>query len=110
MLTKKATALDAQDLRDKIENMDNVRRNHHNASIATCGIINKLCEGHGMEPFCPESDDRHVVADFVGRFVATVFMEEIGEKSVNIDELVSKMDGPLSIQSAKDITDDFEER
>lgn len=62
---------------------DRLRRSAHNRAIDACSQLNRLCERFDVPKFCPESSDRHVIADFVGRFVSEVYQQGISPKDLD---------------------------
>ena len=67
---------DGQELRDRIQDIDQTRRIKHDGAISSLGILNRLSTMHGLEPFADvDTSDRYAVADFVGRFVSETYAD-----------------------------------
>ena len=58
-----------------------MRRNAHNSAIDACSIINRLCDIYGCDHICPDTNDRYIIADFIGSFVYNVYLEGQGNKT-----------------------------
>lgn len=84
------------ELRDKIMNLDESRRMAHEGAIAACNCLNRLCDSLGVEKFCPQTDDRCVIADFVGQFVYMIFLNGTGH--------VDTMDGIVDMMERENIS------
>ena len=78
---------DGQEFRDHVTQLDNTRRTYHNAACSSIGILNRICEQHGLEPFADiDVNDRYQVADFVGQFVAEIYEDRSAK---GMDDLVA---------------------
>ena len=67
----------------RITRSDQLRRSAHNRAIDACSQLNRLCDRFDVPKFCPESTDRHVIADFVGKFVSEVYQQGIAPKDLD---------------------------
>ena len=66
--------LDPEDFRGKVQEIDNQRRNHHEAAIASVSYLNRLCSTIGVELFSDiDTSDRYAVADMVGDFIIELY-------------------------------------
>lgn len=58
----------------EIERYDHARHYAHEAAIAGCSSLNRLCELKGVEPIAQvNTEDRHEVARFVGDFINEIY-------------------------------------
>lgn len=74
------TMYDGQDLRDKLESIDQTRRIEHDAAIGGVNILNRMADRLGLEPFADiDTSDRYAVADFIGTYVNEVYNQGIGK-------------------------------
>lgn len=70
---------DGEELRDKIQDIDQKRKIAHDSAIASVNILNRLSKNLGLEPFADiDTNDRHEVANFVGQYVNEVYNKGIG--------------------------------
>ncbi len=67
--------IDQEEYERRIIASDQQRRAIHNRAITSCAQLNRYCEQFGVPKFCPETDDRHVVADFIGSFVSEIYQD-----------------------------------
>ncbi len=67
--------IDQEEYERRIISSDQQRRVIHNRAITSCAQLNRYCEQFGVDKFCPETDDRHVIADFIGTFVSEVYQD-----------------------------------
>lgn len=82
---------EGEELRDKITNLDLSRRMAHESAIAACSCLNRLCDSFGVPKICPESTNRGLIADFVGKFVYEMFL--CGTGHVNgMDDMIELME------------------
>jgi hypothetical protein len=58
---------------------DTDRHLTHNIVIDACRQLNSLCDRYGLEHICPETEDRHEIAKFVGKLVNENYFYGIGE-------------------------------
>lgn len=78
------------EIREKVTALDESRRMAHESAIASCSCLNRLCGMMGIENLCPETDNRAIVADFVGMFVYEMYL--VGTGHVNgMDDIVELM-------------------
>lgn len=82
---------EGEDLREAIENMDKSRRIKHEAAIAACSQINRECDRLNVPRFCPETDDRYIVADFCAQVSVEFFLDGIGKSVDTIDNVIKAM-------------------
>lgn len=69
---------DGEELRNRIAELDTVRRNAHESAIGSLNILNRISAKHGLEPFAAiDTKDRHAVAEFVGQYVNELYNEGI---------------------------------
>nr|WP_297765766.1 DUF3232 domain-containing protein [uncultured Butyrivibrio sp.] len=67
--------IDQEEFERRIMTSDQQRRAIHNRAITCCAQLNRYCEQFGVPKFCPDTDDRHVVADFIATFVSEVYQD-----------------------------------
>ncbi len=105
-----AGRISQEEFQDRITNSDFERRTCHNSAISACAQLNRLCDAYEIEKFCPETDDRHIIADFIGTFVYNIYQEGIGEAT--LDKAVENAhDEPLNPDYGYEpISDEWEER
>lgn len=68
-----------------IEDADDSRRKAHDVATSACAQINRLCKQYDVPAICPDTTDRHEIAEFIGRFVQDVYQEGIRDKSLEKD-------------------------
>lgn len=56
---------EGEDYRDRVMDLDNSRRTAHEAAMAGCRSINKICESYDMEPFFTEYEERSFYTDMI---------------------------------------------
>ena len=83
--------LDDEDLREAIQDLDKRRRICHEAAIAACSTINKTCDYYNVDRFCPETDDRYIVADFCAKVSASFYLNGINKSVETIDNVIAAM-------------------
>ena len=81
---------------DMVVNLDGKRKHAHDMAIAACEQINRQCDMYGLEHLCPEVEfdqinnqkcvNRGEIADFVGRYVYSVFQQ--GREGRTMDQLI----------------------
>lgn len=59
------------------EQTDSRRRSAHERAIAACSALNRMCDNYSVERICPSTDDRHVIAEFVGAFTNQIYQSGI---------------------------------
>lgn len=70
---------EGQDLRDRIQDIDDKRRSAHENAIAATNVLNRLSKNLDLQPFADiDTTDRHAVAEFVGGFVNEMYNDGIG--------------------------------
>ena len=75
-----------------IQALDASRRNAHEGAIVACAQLNRLCtEFYDCPAFCPDTQDRYVVADFCAQVAVEFYLDGIGKDKDNIDKVVSAM-------------------
>lgn len=67
--------LTQEDYQTRIMTDDRDRRIAHDSAIDACRQINRLCDRYNEKRICPETDDRYVIADYIGRFVYEVYQK-----------------------------------
>lgn len=77
-----AGKLSRENMLFQIERLDGNRRSAHDMAAVACTQINRLCDTYQVQPFCPDTTDRHEVAEFVGRFVQEVYQDGIKDRSL----------------------------
>jgi len=97
--------IDVEKYQYQVSEYDNNRRMVHEAAIASCNIINRMCDLHNIDHLCPEAIiengkcmNRGEIADFVGRYMYKVFQQgRIGQElaPIAIDEFIKYGDGQL---------------
>lgn len=71
---------EGENLRDKIQDLDNKRRLAHESAINSVNILNRLSKNLGLEPFADiDTTDRYIVADFVGQYVSQIYQSGQGK-------------------------------
>ena len=65
--------------REKVQEIDSNRRSCHDSAIASISMLNRISEMLHIEPFAAvDTNDRHAVADVVGRYVNELYNNGIG--------------------------------
>lgn len=83
---------EGEELREMIQALDASRRNAHEGAIVACAQLNRLCtEFYDCPVFCPDTQDRYVVADFCAQVAVEFYLDGIGKDKDNIDTVVSAM-------------------
>ncbi|MCR5670741.1 MAG: hypothetical protein K6G10_07015 [Butyrivibrio sp.] len=78
--------IDQEEFEFRLTRSDASRRSAHNLAIDACTQLNRLCDNFHVPKFCPETDDRHVIADFIGKFVSELYQE--GQRAPSIDQAI----------------------
>lgn len=63
--------------RNTVQQMDQERHNAHEAAIASCKMVNRLCAGLHMDLICPETDNRVEIGNFCGAVAADLFTKRV---------------------------------
>ena len=98
---------EGQALQDKKMALDESRTVAHNAAIAACSVLNRICISLDVEPFCPNPDEhsRTEIADFVGQFVYEVYLAGTGHSDLSInsmDDIVKEAEsGHIKLEQRK---------
>lgn len=81
---------------DYVMNLDKNRKIMHDRAIDSCAQLNRQCDMYGLEHLCPEVEfdqinnqkcvNRGEIADFVGRYVYSVFQQ--GREGRTMDQLI----------------------
>ena len=81
---------------DYVMNLDKNRKIMHDRAIDSCAQLNRQCDMYGIEHLCPEVEfdpinnekcvNRGEIADFVGRYVYSVFQQ--GREGRTMDQLI----------------------
>ncbi len=71
----------------RLVNSDKTRRYAHETAIDACHQLNRLCDSCNVPKFCPDTDDRYVIADFIGEFVSEIYQEG---QSKTLDKAIDK--------------------
>lgn len=105
-----------EEYQDRMMRLDSSRRSAHEVAIAACKQINRQCDAVNLPHICPDTDDRYLIADFVGSFVYNIYEEEIS-KNISIDEAIEKARAsknhennqyvPEEIEKIKEVEDDL---
>ena len=70
---------EGQELRDKIQDIDEQRHWNHESAISSVNMLNRLSRNLGLELFANiNTNDRHAVANMVGQYVNEVYNKGIG--------------------------------
>ena len=101
--------LDGDELRQRLQQMDMQRRIYHDSAISSCSQINKLCEIYGVEPICPITNDRYVIADYCAQISAAFYLNGIGKDQKTIDNVLSAMRDSGTIIKKQPITRNIDE-
>lgn len=90
---------DGQELRDRIQSIDEHRKSAHDNAISSVNILNRLSNNLGLEPFATvDTSDRYKVADFIGEYVSQVY--DMGQgKSLDDAVLNKRKEYPLDHKS-----------
>lgn len=102
---------DGEEFRDKVQDLDFARRTAHEAAIASCSKLNRICNQYNVKPFCPQTVDRYEIADFCGQVSMEFYLEGIGKDTKNIDQVIEAMqqsNKTISFKSIVDKSGDFE--
>lgn len=66
--------------RENVQMLDKQRRNAHDCAIDSMNMLNRLGDNLGLEPmFDIDTEDRHAVADAVGKYICEVYNDGIGK-------------------------------
>ena len=99
---------EGEERRYEIERLDRARRSSHDAAISSARMLNRMCEAFGTEAFCPDTEDRYVIADFCGVITITFFCEGIHSDGKTIDDIIFQLKkGDVRIVKKK-ITEEVE--
>lgn len=79
------------EVREKVTALDESRRMAHESAIASCNCLNRLCDSLGIDKLCPETDNRCIIADFVGMFVYEMYLTGTGHVN-GMDDIVDLME------------------
>ena len=91
--------MEGDELRQRLQQLDLQRRIYHDSAISSCSQINKLCEIYGVDPICPATNDRYVIADYCAQVSAVFYLNGIGKDRKTIDNVLSAMrDGSTIIK------------
>lgn len=72
---------EGQECRDRVQNLDTTRKIKHDAAIANMSMLNRICDGYGVEHIAPvDTKDRYAVADFIGKFCNEIYEENKSTK------------------------------
>ena len=82
---------EGDDLRDKLMQLDKRRRIAHESAIAACSQINRMCEIYNVPKFCPETDDRYIIADFCAQVTVEFFLDGQSKDKNTIDNVIEAM-------------------
>lgn len=66
-----------EDLIFRLENKDQKRRLVHETAISACAQINRLCDMYHVPQFCPVTQDRYEIAEFIGQFTHDIYQSNI---------------------------------
>ena len=65
---------EGQELRDKMEDLDNTRSSAHESAISNISMLNRICDAYGVEKIADiDTKNRYQVAEFVGQYCAEVY-------------------------------------
>lgn len=65
---------DGEELRDKVQDIDQARHVYHESAISSLKQLNRLCSIYGLSPYADiDTSDRYAVADFVGTWVSEIY-------------------------------------
>lgn len=79
---------------NRMQNIDRSRKIIHDRCVDSVKILNRMSASLGLEPFADiNTDDRHEVAKFVGRYVNEVYSVGIGENEDFFDHAVKENTG-----------------
>lgn len=82
-----------QEIGERIMELDQRRRTYHNAAVARCASMNRLCEIVGAENLYEgDTEDRNAVAEFCMAAVKEVFS---GRTDVHLSELFPEIEFDL---------------
>lgn len=105
-----------EEFQDRIKKADESRRIFHDSAIAACNQINRLCDNVNLPHICPDTNDRYIIADFIGSFVYNIYEEEIS-KNISIDEAIenartskkheNNQYAPKEIEKIKEVENDL---
>lgn len=104
----KYATLEGEELREAIQSMDKNRRIKHEAAIAACSQINRDCEYYNVPKFCPETTDRHIIADFCAQVTAAFYLDGIGRDAKTIDDVIKAMTQNCKSVNISNITNNID--
>lgn len=80
---------EGEELRDKVQDLDQKRRSAHEAAIASVNSLTRLAKSMGVEPmYHGDPDNRYQIADFCENMVHEFFVERSGIPNHMINEYV----------------------
>ena len=94
----KMTCIDGEEYRQKAQELDEQRNRMHQLTIDACDILNRMCEKHGVEKFCPSYKpgfvNRYEIADFAADVTVRVFKSAAGTGKL-LDNVRCKTDSAV---------------
>lgn len=71
---------EGEEYRENVQKIDMQRRNTHDCAINSMNILNRINSNLGLDPFFDvDTNDRHAVANAVGKYICEVYNDGIGE-------------------------------
>lgn len=65
---------DGEELRDKVQDIDQARHVYHESAISSLKQLNRLCSMYGLPLYADiDTSDRYAVADFVGTWISEIY-------------------------------------
>lgn len=72
---------DGEELRDKVQDIDQSRHVYHESAISSLKQLNRLCSIYGLSPYADiDTSDRYAVADFVGTWISEIYEDGKSKK------------------------------
>jgi hypothetical protein len=98
---------EGEELRDKVQALDERRRNIHDKTIGKVAQLNRICDKYSV-PHIAEIDtnDRYAVADFVGQFCYEMYESGMTHRNVSIEDKKITMDDLMALRG--DRRDDYD--
>jgi len=90
---------EGEELRDRVQSLDEKRRSIHDKTIGKVAQLNRICDKYHV-PHIAEIDtsDRYAVADFVGQFCYEMYEAGMTHRNIDISEKKVTMDDLMSLR------------
>lgn len=85
--------MDIEDFRYRVTTLDRERKSAHDVAIDSCAQLNRICSRYNLEPICPVTGDRHVIADFVAQTVYEIYLTEENRRVYSLENMAEAIGG-----------------